>query len=103
MPTKTISPLAFTAVAAAFWALPPSAAADDRTPLLAQACAGCHGQNGTGMGRVPRISGYDRDDFVLVWEQFREGERTATIMGRIARGYTADEIAVLADYFSQKR
>ncbi len=103
MPTRTTSPLAFAAVVAACWALPSSATADDRTPLLAQACAGCHGQDGAGMGRVPRIAAYDRDDFILVWEQFREGERPATIMGRIARGYTAEEIAVLADYFSNKR
>jgi cytochrome c553 len=73
-----------------------------RTPLIAQSCAGCHGQKGSGMGRTPSIAGYDRDDFLLVWREFRSGERPSTVMGRIARGYTEAEVAALADYFSQR-
>jgi cytochrome c553 len=77
-------------------------AEDLRTPLIAQGCAGCHGQKGAGMGRTPSIAGYHRDDFLLVWREFRSGERPSTVMGRIARGYTEDEVAALADYFSQR-
>ncbi|NYS24859.1 sulfide dehydrogenase [Rhodobacteraceae bacterium 2376] len=76
------------------------AKADDRTPLLAQSCAGCHGQSGEGMGEIARIAGYDRTAFIAIWEEFRNDERPATIMNRIARGYTDDEVAILADYFS---
>jgi cytochrome c553 len=36
-----------------------------------------------------------------VWEEFRNNQRpAATIMPRIARGYSEAEIATLADYFS---
>ncbi len=74
-----------------------------RTPMIAQGCAGCHGQSGAGMGATPRIAGYGRDAFIATWESFRNDERPATIMNRIAPGYTDEEVAALADYFSQLR
>ena len=70
------------------------------TPLIAQGCAGCHGQSGAGEGEVPALAGYDRAAFIEVWNQFRADERPATIMNRIARGYTEAEVEALADYFS---
>lgn len=79
------------------------AGADEPTPLIAQACAGCHGQAGAGVGATPDIAGYDREAFVQTWAEFRSGERFATIMTRIARGYTDEEVAELADYFSSLR
>lgn len=74
--------------------------AQDGAPLIAQACAGCHGQEGAGQGAVAAIAGYDRDQFLTVWGEFRADARPATIMNRIAKGYTEAEVAVLADYFA---
>ena len=70
-------------------------------PLIAQACVGCHGQAGVGSGAVPKIAGYSRDLFIAQWTAFRNKERPATMMDRIAKGYTDAEVAVLADYFSK--
>jgi cytochrome c553 len=76
-------------------------AAGKPAPLLAQACAGCHGQNGEGQDGTPILAGYDKAGFVRVWGEFRANQRpAATIMGRIARGYSDEEVAALADYFS---
>lgn len=72
-------------------------------PNVAQGCAGCHGQAGAGEGAIPPIAGYDRDAFIAVWEEFRANERPATIMNRIARGYSDEEVAALADYFASLR
>ncbi len=72
-------------------------------PLIAQACAGCHGQYGAGQGATPPIAGTPKEDFVKVWAAFRANERPATIMNRIARGYTDEEVATLADYFASLR
>ncbi|ACF00110.1 cytochrome c, class I [Rhodopseudomonas palustris TIE-1] len=70
-------------------------------PLIVQACSGCHGQFGKGQGGTPELAGYKRDSFVLVWDEFRNNQRpAATIMPRIARGYSEAEVATLADYFS---
>jgi cytochrome subunit of sulfide dehydrogenase len=77
-----------------------TASAQEGTPLLAQSCAGCHGQSGEGVGTIARIAGYDRTAFITIWEEFRNDERPATIMNRIARGYTEEEVAILADYFA---
>jgi cytochrome subunit of sulfide dehydrogenase len=73
------------------------------TPNVAQGCAGCHGQAGAGMGEVPAIAGYDRAAFIAHWAAFQANERPATIMNRIARGYSDAEVAALADYFSSLR
>lgn len=69
-------------------------------PLIAQGCAGCHGQAGAGAGGTPAIAGTDRSAFLATWAAFRANERPATIMNRIARGYSDAEVAALADYFS---
>lgn len=72
-------------------------------PLIAQGCAGCHGQNGAGLGATPPIAGTPRDEFIKTWAAFRANERPATIMNRIARGYTDAEVAALADHFAARR
>jgi cytochrome subunit of sulfide dehydrogenase len=70
-------------------------------PLIAQACSGCHGQAGAGSGSVPKIAGYNRELFIAQWAAFRTKQRPATIMDRVATGYSDAEVAVLADYFSK--
>jgi len=77
-----------------------TATAQDGAPLIAQGCAGCHGQDGAGQGTVAAIAGYDRAQFLTVWAEFRADARPATIMNRIAKGYTEAEVAALADYFA---
>ncbi len=74
-----------------------------QAPAIALACASCHGPNGAGQGSIPPIAGHDRAAFVQSWAAFRANERPATIMNRIARGYTDAEVAELADYFSSLR
>lgn len=81
----------------------PAAAETPAAPQIAQACAGCHGQAGEGMGPIAKLAGKDRGLFLRAMTEFRADGREATIMNRIARGYTEDEIAVLADYFASLR
>lgn len=88
-------------VATLAWAAPAHAQPAAPAPLLAQGCIGCHGQSGAGRGSVPKIAGFGRDLFVAQWNAFRKNERPATIMNRVASGYTDAEVAQLADYFSQ--
>jgi sulfide dehydrogenase cytochrome subunit len=85
------------------WGVSPVLAQSAATPHLALPCAGCHGADGSGQGSVPRIAGSDRQAFVESWSAFRANQRPATIMNRIARGYTDAEVAVLADYFASLR
>lgn len=95
--------LAAAVLVAVVVASPSSAQGPERSepPLIAQGCVGCHGQAGAGGGSVPRIAGYNRDRFIAQWAAFRAKQRPATIMDRVASGYTDAEVAVLADYFSK--
>jgi sulfide dehydrogenase cytochrome subunit len=90
-------PLLLGGVMLAF-ALPAAAQA----PLAAQGCVGCHGPNGAGMGAVPGLAGRDRAELIAQMNALRANERPATIMGRIARGYTEAEIIASADYFARQ-
>jgi cytochrome subunit of sulfide dehydrogenase len=85
--------------------------AADETPLmsgasasmLANTCSGCHGTQGASSGpATPTISGISAVYFEEIMTGFKSGEVNATIMGRIAKGYTEDEIKVMGGYFSKQ-
>jgi len=70
--------------------------------LLAGACQGCHGANGAGAQGIPGIHHtMSRSEFTLAMQDFRANRREATVMGRIARGYTDAEFAALAAHFAR--
>lgn len=70
--------------------------------VLAGACQGCHGVAGQGSHGIPQIKdAHARAEFVALMEAFRADRREATVMGRITRGYTDAEIAVLAAHFAR--
>jgi len=69
---------------------------------LAMTCAGCHGTNGSSVGpAAPTIGGMHPEYFVDIMAGFAEDEIYSTVMGRIARGYTAAEIELMAGYFHE--
>jgi cytochrome subunit of sulfide dehydrogenase len=75
-------------------------AAAGPAPLPAQGCLGCHGPEGRGSGAVPALAGREAAEIIAAMQAFQAGQRPATIMDRIARGYTAAEIAAVAAYFA---
>ena len=68
--------------------------------LLASSCAACHGTNGHSVGGTPSLAGLDSNYFIQQMLQFQRGERPATVMMEHARGYSEEEIRLLADYFA---
>ncbi|NVK19274.1 MAG: cytochrome c4 [Methylocystaceae bacterium] len=71
---------------------------------LAAPCAGCHGPNGSSYGpATPTIAGITQDYFLSSMNDYISGERKSTVMGRIAKGYSAEEIKVMADYFAKQK
>lgn len=69
--------------------------------MLANTCAGCHGTDGASQGpATPSISGLSVDYFIEIMEKFKEGDAVSTIMGRIAKGYSSDEIEQMAEHFA---
>ena len=71
--------------------------------MLANTCAGCHGTDGVSQGpAAPTIAGLSKDYFVEVMQGFASGEIASTIMGRMAKGYTEEEINQIADFYVAK-
>jgi sulfide dehydrogenase cytochrome subunit len=76
------------------------------TQSLAATCANCHGTEGRALkdASVPGLSGLSADTIIEQMKAFKSGERNATIMHQIAKGFTDQQIQQLANYFaSQKR
>lgn len=82
---------------------PVSAADLGTAAMMAHSCAGCHGTNGSSVGpSIPSIAGMDPERFIDAMLDYRRGERAATIMTRMAKGYTDAEIAGMADFFAEQ-
>ncbi|MFC3852133.1 c-type cytochrome [Salinispirillum marinum] len=64
--------------------------------VLAGGCAGCHGTD----GRRDALNGRAATVLERQLLSFKNDERPSTIMGRIAKGYSDEEIAEIAQYFA---
>ncbi len=72
---------------------------------LANTCAGCHGVDGSSKGpAIPSIAGVSPDYFKDAMMDYKAGDgRASTIMTRIAKGYTEEEIGLMAGYFYKQK
>lgn len=71
-------------------------------PHAAQGCLGCHGPGGQGVGSIPGIAGRPAEQLQAQMSAFRANQLPATIMGRIARGYSEAETAAIAAHFARQ-
>lgn len=70
---------------------------------LANTCNNCHGMNGVSVGpSMPSIGGLSETYLKNVMLQWKSGERYSATMGRHFKGYSDEELAALATYFSKK-
>jgi len=75
----------------------------DAGTMLANTCAGCHGPNGSSLGpATPTIAGSSKDTLTEAMKAYADGTRHSTVMNRIAKGYTAEQIEAMAEYFSKQ-
>ena len=72
-------------------------------PAGAAACSGCHPSSARASSPVARIAGRDRAEIVKAMHEFRSGERAATVMDRIAKGFDDAEIEAIATWFAQQK
>lgn len=77
-------------------------AAGPSPEMLSHTCAACHGTNGSSVAFTPSIAGNSEEYFIDSMKAFKSGERKATVMDRIAKGYSDDEIAKMASYFAKQ-
>jgi sulfide dehydrogenase cytochrome subunit len=68
---------------------------------LAATCANCHGTNGRAIGdTVKPLAGVSADKIVAAINDYKSGAQPATIMHQIAKGYSDDQIKLIASYFA---
>jgi cytochrome subunit of sulfide dehydrogenase len=88
-------------VTGAVLAATPAPAADPQ--VLASSCSGCHTNDEKLTTAIPKIRGLPETVLADAMRAFRAGQRPATVMDRIAKGFTDDEIKQLAAYFSARK
>jgi sulfide dehydrogenase cytochrome subunit len=83
----------------------PAEAQDTATRNMASACAICHGTDGRAATKdVVPLAGLPAAHIATQMRAFRDGQRPATVMHQIAKGYTDPQIDALAGWFAgQKR
>ncbi len=72
---------------------------------LAATCANCHGTQGKAIrdAVLPGLAGMKPEYLTEQMQAFRSGTRPATIMHQIAKGYTDEQLRLLADYFASQK
>jgi sulfide dehydrogenase cytochrome subunit len=68
--------------------------------LLASNCFQCHGTNGIAVGDMRRLA--DRGDIYEDLLDLRAEPANANVMHVQARGYTDEQLRLIADYFSRQ-
>ena len=80
-----------------------ASAAAAEPPAGATSCSGCHPASAKAETPVPPIRGRDAAEIITAMQQFRSGERPATVMGRIAKGFTDNEIQAIGAWLASER
>ena len=79
-------------------------AAGPSASMLAYTCAGCHGTDGSSVGpATPSIAATDPTYFTDVMIAYKKADRPSTVMTRIAKGYSEDEIEAMAKFFAEQK
>jgi len=72
-------------------------------PPGASSCSGCHATNAAAESPVPKITGRNPDETVKLMTEFRAGTKPSTVMGRIAKGFTDDEMRPIAAWLAAQK
>src|SRR5262245_38691454 len=68
---------------------------------MAATCFTCHGTDGRSVGGVPpALAGRNKGELLQAMKEFKEGKRAATIMHQHAKGYTDEQLDLIAGYFA---
>ena len=88
---------------AAMLAFSAPALAAEPPPPGASSCSGCHPAGRSVDSTVPRLNGRDAAQLAAAVQEFRSGKRPSTVMDRIAKGFTDDEIKAIAAWYAAQK
>ena len=89
------------AVIAALFASGAALAAE--APPGAAGCSGCHAANPRVDTPVPPLAGRPAADIAKEMIAYKSGERKGTIMDRIAKGFSDEEIQAIAAWYATQK
>ncbi|KRR15103.1 hypothetical protein CQ12_07425 [Bradyrhizobium jicamae] len=70
-------------------------------PPGAASCSGCHSAGAA--ASVSRLYGRDAGEIVTAMTGFRDGSVPSTVMARIAKGFTDDELRAIAAWLAAQK
>jgi sulfide dehydrogenase cytochrome subunit len=103
-----LAPLTPLGALAAQAADPPAASAATPAVIppgarLAATCTGCHGTNGVTAGdALPALAGQPKESLLASLKAFKAGERPATVMTQLAKGYSDQQLDEVATFFAEQ-
>ena len=81
----------------------PTVMAAAEMPAGASSCSGCHAASAAVQTPVPRLVGVPAPQIVTAMQAFRTGQRPATVMDRIAKGFAEGEVAAIAAWYAAQK
>jgi sulfide dehydrogenase cytochrome subunit len=84
-------------------AMPLVDAASPTPPPGASSCSGCHAVSKSVDTPVPRLVGLSPAEIEAAMLAFRTGQRPASVMDRIAKGFSDDEIRAIAAWYGAQK
>jgi len=70
---------------------------------LAATCANCHGTDGQARGEAAPLAGMQEQRLLNTLMLYRNGTLPATIMHQISKGYTEEQLKLIAAYFAAQK
>ncbi len=70
---------------------------------LAATCANCHGTHGQARGDMKPLAGLSAEKILAAVADYKSGAQPATIMHQIAKGYTDEQMRLIAGYFAAQK
>jgi len=72
---------------------------------LAATCANCHGTNGNAIkgSGIDALAGMEKAKMLQKLADFKSGDKPATIMHQISKGYTEAQLDLIATYFAAQK
>lgn len=72
---------------------------------LAATCANCHGTNGRAVpgAGMDALAGVEKAKTLQKLADFKSGAKPATIMHQISRGYSDEQLDLIAGYFAAQK